>query len=319
MRMFADGTFVAPYQFLLPVEFLTAERGHIVITLTSSEWLCQYLPSVASACIASLANRAGWYACLTVPRRGQSLAALEQTIRFYHAVPADGRALRAEARAELRENTFVVAEASIHDADGRLVSTAHSFGALIDNAARQRRPVREAKRILTTLLFTDVVGSTEHAERLGDARWRSLLEEHRAVIRAEIHRFDGVEIQTIGDGFLMRFDAPMRALECARAIRVGVQRLGISIHAGVHTGECDLQDGNVSGMGVHVAARLQALALPDEILVSSTVKDLALGSGMRFERARRAHSQGCPRGVASLRAGGVTGRQHGWGCNEFGG
>jgi uncharacterized protein (TIGR00369 family) len=106
MRMFADGTFVAPYRFLLPVEFLTAERGHIVITLTSSEWLCQYLPSVASACIASLANRAGWYACLTVPRRGQSLAALEQTTRFYHAVPADGRALRAEARAEIAREHF---------------------------------------------------------------------------------------------------------------------------------------------------------------------------------------------------------------------
>jgi len=283
MRMFADGTFVAPYQFLLPVKFLAAERGHIVITLAGSEWLCRYLPSVASAAIASLANRAGWYACLTMPRRGQSLVALEQTTRFYHSVPADGRMLRAEARAELREGAFVVAEASIHDADGCLVSSAHSFGAVIDDTARQRRPVREAKRILTTLLFTDVVGSTEHAERLGDARWRALLEEHRAVIRAEIHHFDGVEVQTVGDGFLIRFEAPMRALECAHAIRVPIQRLGISIRAGVHTGECDLQDGNVSGMGVHIAARLQALASPDEVIVSSTVKDLALGSGMHFD------------------------------------
>ena len=118
MRMFADGTFVAPYQSLLPVEFLTAERGHIVLTLAASEWLCRYLPSVASAGIASFSNRAAWYACLTMPRRGQSFVSLEQTTRFYSSVPADGRVLRAEARAELRENTFIVAEANIHDADG---------------------------------------------------------------------------------------------------------------------------------------------------------------------------------------------------------
>ena len=109
------------------------------------------------------------------------------------------------------------------------MSSAQSFGAIIDNAVRQKRPVREAKRILTTLLFTDVVGSTEHARRLGDARWRALLEEHRAVIRAEIPRFDGIEVQTVGDGFLIRFDSPMRALECARAIRARLQRLGIGI------------------------------------------------------------------------------------------
>ena len=165
----------------------------------------------------------------------------------------------------------------------RLVSSAHNFGTVIDNAERQMRPVREARRILTTLLFSDIVGSTEHAERLGDARWGALLEQHRTLIRAEIRRFDGVEVQTIGDGILIRFESPMRALECARAIRVDSQRLGIKVRAGVHTGECELQNGNVSGMAVHIAARLQALAVPDEILASSTVKDLAIGSGMRFE------------------------------------
>ena len=117
MRMFANGTFVAPYQFLLPVDFLTAKRGHIVISMICSDWLSRYSASVASAAVASLSNRAAWYACLTMPRSGQSWVALEQTTRC--TVPfADGRKVRAEARAELREDTLVVAETSIHDADG---------------------------------------------------------------------------------------------------------------------------------------------------------------------------------------------------------
>jgi uncharacterized protein (TIGR00369 family) len=283
MRMFADGTFVAPYQLKMPVEFLTMNRGQVVITLSTSEWLCRYWPTVAFTGMASLANRAGWYACLTMPRRGQSLVALELTTRFYRSVPANGRVLRAEARAELREDMVVFAETLIHDADGRLVSSAQSFGALIDNTERQKRPVLETKRVLATLLFTDVVGSTAIAERLGDMRWRSLLEEHRATVRNEVQRCEGIEVKTIGDGFLIRFESPMRALDCAQAIRARVQRHGIGIRAGIHTGECDLQGGDVAGIAVHIAARLQALASADEILVSSTVKDLALGSAARFE------------------------------------
>jgi class 3 adenylate cyclase len=197
-------------------------------------------------------------------------------------LPPDGGPLRAEGRAELRGGKFVVAEVHIHDAAGLLVSSAQSIRVVVDNAKRQSRPAPEVKRILATLLFTDVVGSTAHAERLGDARWRTLLEEHRRLIRAEIGRHDGVEVQTIGDGFLIRFGAPISALNCARAIHSSVQRLGISIRAGVHAA-CDLQSGNLTGMGVHIAARLQALAAPGEVLVSSTPKDLALGSGMQFD------------------------------------
>ena len=216
-------------------------------------------------------------------RRGQSLVALEQTTRFYCSVPADGRVLRAEARAEIREDSIVIAEARIHDADGRLVSSGQSFGSLIDNTARQRRSAREAKRILATIMFIDVVGSTAHAKRLGDTGWLRLLEEYRNLVRGEVRHYEGIEVKTIGDGFLIRFEMPVRALECARAIRMGVQRLAIGIHAGVHAGECDLQSGDLIGMTVHIAARLEDLASPGEILVSSTLKDLALGSGMVFE------------------------------------
>jgi class 3 adenylate cyclase len=283
IRMFADGKFRAPYQNLLPVDFVTAEKGHIVITLPTSEWLCRYSPSVASASITSLANRAGWYAGLTMPRCGQSFVGLDQTTRLYRPVLADGRPLRAEGRAKVREGRFVAVEVYVHDADKQLVSSAHSIGVIVDNAKRQRRSHPGAKRILATLLFTDVVGSTEHAERLGDARWRGLLDEHYGAIRTELGRYDGVEVKTIGDGFLIRFDTPIRALECARTIVTSVQRLGIGIRAGVHTGECDLRNGDLTGVAVHIAARVQALASPGEVLVSSMVKDLALGSGMRFE------------------------------------
>ena len=283
MRMFADGTFVAPYQHLLPVEFVAADEGHIVITLRASEWLSRYSAAVATASIASLSNRAGWYASLTMPRRGQSFVGLDQTTRLYRSVPADGRSLRAEGRAEMREGQFVVADVRVHDAEGMLVASAQSIGTVVDNEKRQRPLAREVRRILATLLFTDIVGSTSHAERLGDARWRTLLEDYRGVIRAEIAQYDGVEVDTAGDGFLVRFETPVRALECARAIRNSVQRLGITIRAGMHAGECELQSGKLAGMGVHIAARVQALASPDEVLVSSTVKDLALGSGLRFE------------------------------------
>jgi class 3 adenylate cyclase len=283
MRMFADGTFVAPYQQLLPVDFVEGAQGHIVITLPASEWLSRYSASVATAGIASLSNRAGWYASLTIPRRGQSLVGLDQTTRFYRSVLTDGRSLRAEGRAELREGQFVVADVRVHDGAGMLVASAQSIGTVVDNAKRQTRPAPEARRILATLLFTDIVASTSHAERLGDARWRSLLEEYRGVMRTEIAQHVGVEVDTAGDGFLVRFETPVRALECASAMRNGAKRLGVTIRAGVHAGECELQSGRLAGMGVHIAARVQALASPGEVLASSTVKDLALGSRLRFE------------------------------------
>jgi uncharacterized protein (TIGR00369 family) len=294
VRRFADGTFVSPYQLVLPSEFSTVNKGHVVTTLLAHEWLCRNWPAIAPAAIASLASRAGWYACLTVPRRGQSLVALEQTTRFYDSVPADGRVLKAEAHAELRKDTVVYVETHISDADGRLVSSAHSFGAIIDNTERRTRAGRETKRILATLLFTDLVGSTALAERLGDAGWQKLLEEHRSIIRADVHRCDGIEVKTIGDGFLIRFESPIRAVDCARAIRSSLKRLGLNIRAGIHTGECELQGGDVAGIAVHIAARLQALASADEILVSSTVRDLALGSGMRFEERGMHTLKGVP-------------------------
>jgi class 3 adenylate cyclase len=141
----------------------------------------------------------------------------------------------------------------------------------------------EPDRVLATVLFTDIVGSTERAAALGDRRWRELLEAHRAAVRREFDRFRGREVDTAGDGFLATFDGPARAIRCATAIRDGVETLGLAIRAGVHTGECEMRENDVSGIAVHMGARVAALAEPGEVLVSSTVKDLVAGSGIEFE------------------------------------
>jgi class 3 adenylate cyclase len=141
----------------------------------------------------------------------------------------------------------------------------------------------EPDRMLATVLFTDIVGSTEKMSELGDRRWRELLDEHHASVRRQLSRFRGVEMDTVGDGFFARFDGPARAIRCAQAVSEAVRELGIEVRAGLHTGECELVDGKVAGIAVSVGARIAAAAKPAEILVSSTVKDLVAGSEISFQ------------------------------------
>lgn len=137
-------------------------------------------------------------------------------------------------------------------------------------------------RMLTTVLFTDIVGSTDIAARLGDRRWRELLETHYEVARRELERFSGLEVDTAGDGLFARFDGPARAIRCACAIRDALRPLGVELRAGLHTGECELVGRKVGGIAVHTGARVAAAAGAGEVLVSSTVKDLVAGSGIAF-------------------------------------
>lgn len=137
-------------------------------------------------------------------------------------------------------------------------------------------------RVLATVLFTDIVGSTEKAVSVGDQRWRDVLDRHNAAIRRNIGRFRGRETNTTGDGFLIAFDGPARAVRCASAIVDDMRSVGIEIRAGLHTGECEEIDDNIGGIAVHIGARVAALAAPGQVLVSSTVKDLVAGSGLRF-------------------------------------
>jgi class 3 adenylate cyclase len=141
---------------------------------------------------------------------------------------------------------------------------------------------QEPDRVLATVLFTDIVRSSEKASALGDRGWRELLERHHALVRKELSRFRGRELDTAGDGFLASFDGPARAIRCACAIVDDLRELDLEIRAGLHTGECELVDGKVAGIAVHTGARVAAQAQPGEVLVSSTVKDLVAGSGIRF-------------------------------------
>ena len=144
-------------------------------------------------------------------------------------------------------------------------------------------------RVLATVLFTDIVGATQRAAQMGDRAWKEILLKHHFIVRQQLDRYRGREIDNAGDGFLATFDGPARAVRCGRAIADAVKSLNIQIRAGVHTGECEVMGEKLGGIAVHTGARVAALAAPDEILVSSTVKDLVAGSGLRFE-SRGAHS-----------------------------
>jgi len=152
----------------------------------------------------------------------------------------------------------------------------------------------ESDRMLATVLFTDIVDGTSKAIELGDRRWSELLERHHALVRRELARFRGREVDTAGDGFFATFDGPARAIRCARSIVAAVHDLGLTVRAGLHTGECEVANGKVSGIAVHTGARVAALALPDEVLVSSTVKDLVAGSGITFADRGMRELRGIP-------------------------
>lgn len=145
-----------------------------------------------------------------------------------------------------------------------------------------RRVAMTSDRVLATVLFTDIVGSTDRAALLGDRRWRELLEAHNAIVRSQLERFRGVEVNTAGDGFLATFDGPARAIQCGREIGRQVKQLDLEVRAGVHTGEVERVGDDVAGIAVHIGARVAGLAGPGEVYVSGTVRDLVAGSGLEF-------------------------------------
>ena len=153
-------------------------------------------------------------------------------------------------------------------------------------------------RVLATVLFTDIVDSTRRAAGMGDREWYALLDAHDAIVRVQLARYRGREVNTSGDGFLAMFDGPQRAIRCAMAIRDAVRSLGIEVRAGLHTGECEVRGDDIGGIAVHIGARVSALAGPNDVLVSSTLRDLVIGSGLEFE----------DRGVHELK--GVPGEWH---------
>lgn len=156
------------------------------------------------------------------------------------------------------------------------------------------RPAPRAERVLATVMFTDIVGSTARAAALGDQQWRQLLDGHDAVVYAQLSRFRGVQIKSTGDGTIATFDGPARAIDCACAIRDAIRPLGIEVRAGVHTGEIELRGDDIGGIAVHLGARIAALAGPSQILVSRTVTELVVGSDIQFEDRGHHELKGVP-------------------------
>jgi class 3 adenylate cyclase len=156
------------------------------------------------------------------------------------------------------------------------------------------RPSFEADRVLTTILFTDIVGSTEQAASIGDRRWRGILAAHDQAVRDQLQRFRGQEVKTTGDGFVAFFDGPGRAIRCACAIISATAQLGVELRAGLHTGECEVRSDDLGGLAVHIAARVGAIASGGEVVVSSTVKDLVIGSGIEFDDRGEYDLKGVP-------------------------
>jgi class 3 adenylate cyclase len=159
-----------------------------------------------------------------------------------------------------------------------------------------RSPLEEPipDRVLATILFTDIVGSTERAASIGDRRWRDLVAAHRLQVRSELARFGGVELDTAGDGFFASFDGPARGIACAQAIVTSAAEQGLDVRAGLHTGECERDAGKLAGIAVHIGARIASLAQPAEVLVSRTVKDLVAGSGIEFDDRGEHELKGVP-------------------------
>jgi pimeloyl-ACP methyl ester carboxylesterase len=190
-----------------------------------------------------------------------------------------------------------IAGATLVELPGGSLSMTPNIDAVIDELSEfltGERPPVEVERVLTTVVFTDIVGSTERASLLGDRRWRALLDTHDAAIREQLRVFRGNEIKTTGDGFLASFDGPARAIRCGQAILECTADLDIEVRIGLHTGECEVRGDDLGGLAVHIAARVGALASPAEILVSSIVKDLVVGSGLEFDDRGDHELEGVP-------------------------
>jgi class 3 adenylate cyclase len=190
-----------------------------------------------------------------------------------------------------------IAGAKFIELPGGDLSTTESNITMMDHVAEfltGERPAIEVDRILTTVLFTDIVGSTKKAASLGDQRWASLLDSHDRTVRATLVHFRGREINTTGDGFVASFDGPARAIRCAKAIGDATRSLNIDLRMGLHTGECEVRGNDLSGLAVHIAARIGALAAPGEVVVSGMLKDLVMGSGIDFSERGEHELKGVP-------------------------
>jgi class 3 adenylate cyclase len=294
LRRFTQGEIELPLATMygLCLDQVTDQR--VTISMPASEWFCSFGPHISAEALGALANMAVFTGMTILHRPGSTMAFLGSTTNFLRYVPADGRRIRAEIVASQPSPQIHLLDVTIRNADGEPVARSLASVTRVDASRRNQRSRKPSRRVLATLLFTDIVDSTTHANQLGDAAWRALLEEYRLKVRREISRFNGTEIDNAGDGFFVRFDSPAYAIKAARAANIAVSSLGLQLRSGIHTGECEMEGSRLAGMAVHIAARIMAEAAPGEILASSTVKELTGGSGFSFTDRGERRLKGVP-------------------------
>jgi class 3 adenylate cyclase len=290
-RRIVSGELPAP-----PVMELLGLRGFEVderksrMVLPTSDWLCwRSRDHIAPAVVAMLVYRALVTCAYSEVRDLFRLGTLGVNISFLADVANDGTELVAQGRVTDREGDYAFMNATVTDARGRRIAAGHHVMLLL---RPKPRPVQAPTTVVTTVLFTDLVASTSTAAQLGDERWNELLARHHRLVRQHLDQLDGREVKTTGDGFLAVFDDPAQAVECATRLRAAVRGIGLDLKVGVHTGRCELSDGDVAGIAVHVAARVLHAAEPGEVLVSGTIRDLLLGSEFKFEDRGRHRLKG---------------------------
>jgi class 3 adenylate cyclase len=272
------GELWTPVHELLGLRFVDVGEGYGDVALPASEWLCARTRQVAEGAIGILVRYALSGAVVGSAGPGLRVGIIDESIDFLRPVLPDGRELLAHGRVVHHVGDFYVSRAEVTDHDGNVVAVGHQMSFLKE----LRRKEASVERTLATVVFTDIVGSTRRAEELGDAAWQRVLADHDALVRRQLEVWKGREVKTLGDGFLVTFASPARAVQFGRAVGEAVIRLGLELRVGMHTGECEVVANDVAGIAVNVAARVQAAADPGEVLVSSTVRDLVAGSGLRF-------------------------------------
>ena len=270
-----------PVMELLDLHDLEIDERRSQMTMPTSDWWCWgSRDRIAPGAVAMLTYRAMVTCAYSEVRAGERLAVLSVNFSLLADAANDGTALVAEGQVTDREGDFVFTKATVTDARGRRVAVGHYVKTLL----RPRpRAVQAPATVVTTVLFTDLVASTATATELGDERWGEVLARHHGLIRQHLDQFDGREVKTTGDGFLATFDDPVKAVECALRLQTSVRGLGLELKVGLHTGRCELSEGDVAGIAVHVAARVLQAAAPGEVLVSGTIRDVLLGSEFKFE------------------------------------
>jgi class 3 adenylate cyclase len=284
---FAEGSFgelgdrppMPPVCEFAGVQVHEVSRGSARVTIPASPWFAGLYGTAAHSLVDLAGEVADAFAIATITDPTTRVLVNHVGQTFLAPVVPLGQDLTCVGRVRHRGDV-VVCEAEVSEPNGTLVAVTQMTCVLRDRKAAQRASPPE--RVLLTVVFTDLVGSTDLAARVGPSKWRALLEQHHSLVRRQLELHRGREIKCTGDGFLATFDSPTRAVAFARAARDGLDRLDLAVRIGIHAGECEVMGTDVGGLAVHIASRIEGTAKPNEILVSGTVHAMLAGSGIDF-------------------------------------